>query len=805
MIRKIFIISAILINIPVIGQGTVIYIPQDFSTIQAGITAALEGDTVLAFPGLYREEVNFIGKNITVASRFIISGDSSDIISTIIDGDSARTAVRIENGEDSTACLKGLTVTNGSGGNGGGIYCFTADPVISNNIIKRNFAQNGAGIYLGHSQAKLRDNLIKNNISTTEGGGIRCYFSNTVITDNNIIENSAVRGGGIACINSNVFIGNNLVVENISVAIRTAASAVSLGYDSHAEILNNTIACNSGDTGAAIHCYVSSTADVRNTIFRSNAPLNLVADDGSAVDLAYCDIFGGYAGPGNIDADPLLVRPAAGDYNVCGQSPCIDYGDPAIIDPDSTRSDIGRYYPDHPACELGVINYASLQGNDTTGNGTFEFPFRTIQRAVDMSRQGDSVIALNGQFTENIEILEKNIVLGSNFVLTSDTLDIVNTVIDGDSSGDCVNYRRCDGISLLKGFTITNGWRSGIMGFNCDVTIAENLISDNCGYGIECDSSSMAIVRNVIRRSRRKGIRCEPWSRIYISSNKIYENGTESWGGGIQIIYSTAVLENNAVFMNNSSGFGSWGGQGAGIACSNADSVLIRNNVFWKNIAYDGGGIACINSDITIENSILWNDSVTQTNTEIYVEGNSTLEVSYSDIDGGWTGIGNLDSDPYFRDPVNGDFKLKAIECGYPYDSPCIDAGDPNILDSLLDCSWGLGDTRSDMGAYGGGDSLITGIFDNMPERPDRLILFLNYPNPFNASTTIEYDLPEAGHVRIIVYDPLGREIETLVDVEKPAGRHQVVWDASDYSSGVYFYRIEAGDFIETKKMILLK
>jgi len=80
-----------------------------------------------------------------------------------------------------------------------------------------------------------------------------------------------------------------------------------------------------------------------------------------------------------------------------------------------------------------------------------------------------------------------------------------------------------------------------------------------------------------------------------------------------------------------------------------------------------------------------------------------------------------------------------------------------------------------------------------------------NYPNPFNARTTIEYGLPEAGHVKIEVYDLLGRRVATLLDEIKQAGYHQEAWDASDNSSGVYFYRLEMGDFSETKRMILIK
>lgn len=99
----------------------------------------------------------------------------------------------------------------------------------------------------------------------------------------------------------------------------------------------------------------------------------------------------------------------------------------------------------------------------------------------------------------------------------------------------------------------------------------------------------------------------------------------------------------------------------------------------------------------------------------------------------------------------------------------------------------------------------LTEISENHIPLPSSVKLNPNYPNPFNATTTVKYALPDAGPVKIEIYDLLGRMVETLVDEEKQAGRHQVVWDASGYSSGVYFYRIETGDFTDTKKMILLR
>ena len=83
--------------------------------------------------------------------------------------------------------------------------------------------------------------------------------------------------------------------------------------------------------------------------------------------------------------------------------------------------------------------------------------------------------------------------------------------------------------------------------------------------------------------------------------------------------------------------------------------------------------------------------------------------------------------------------------------------------------------------------------------------LFQNYPNPFNPSTNIRYNIPEAGIVSLKLYDILGNEIATLVDTEKSAGPHSVELNASNYASGVYFYKLTSGNFVSVKKMMLLK
>ena len=99
------------------------------------------------------------------------------------------------------------------------------------------------------------------------------------------------------------------------------------------------------------------------------------------------------------------------------------------------------------------------------------------------------------------------------------------------------------------------------------------------------------------------------------------------------------------------------------------------------------------------------------------------------------------------------------------------------------------------------------GLFvnNNNNSIPDKFALHQNYPNPFNPSTTITFDLPNSGFVSLIVYDILGREVAILLKKELKAGSYTGEWNAGDYNSGIYFYRLKAGDYVETRKMVLLK
>ncbi|MBK7866979.1 MAG: DUF1566 domain-containing protein [Ignavibacteriales bacterium] len=101
--------------------------------------------------------------------------------------------------------------------------------------------------------------------------------------------------------------------------------------------------------------------------------------------------------------------------------------------------------------------------------------------------------------------------------------------------------------------------------------------------------------------------------------------------------------------------------------------------------------------------------------------------------------------------------------------------------------------------------AVVTGINNQDSNILDSYTLFQNYPNPFNPATSIQYNIPQSSFVNLIIYDLLGNEIEKLVSENKSAGSHRIDWNASNFPSGVYFCRIQAGDFVNNIKMILMK
>jgi flagellar hook assembly protein FlgD len=103
------------------------------------------------------------------------------------------------------------------------------------------------------------------------------------------------------------------------------------------------------------------------------------------------------------------------------------------------------------------------------------------------------------------------------------------------------------------------------------------------------------------------------------------------------------------------------------------------------------------------------------------------------------------------------------------------------------------------------GSIVVTSVAPVSSTIPREFNISQNYPNPFNPRTTIRLDVPQASNVNITVFNILGREVATIVNEELKPGEYEVQWDATDVASGTYFYKVTAGNFVQTRKMVLLK
>jgi hypothetical protein len=230
----------------------------------------------------------------------------------------------------------------------------------------------------------------------------------------------------------------------------------------------------------------------------------------------------------------------------------------------------------------------------------------------------------------------------------------------------------------------------------------------------------------------------------------------------------------------------------------------------WGTLAQSGlgtnGSTVITGNTLTIQNSIVWDSA------DPSISSGTTI--SYSCIEGGFPGTGNIDSDPLFVEAGRDDFHLQSTVGSYhggqwlpdPGYSPCIDSGNPET--AYRNEPWPHG-YRVNMGAFGNTEeasySTELGIPEEKEEMPLDFCLYPNYPNPFNAETTIKYAIPVADKVRLSVFDASGRQVAVLTDGWREAGSHEVPFDASDLSSGVYVYQLIAGEFKAIGKMVFMK
>ena len=279
----------------------------------------------------------------------------------------------------------------------------------------------------------------------------------------------------------------------------------------------------------------------------------------------------------------------------------------------------------------------------------------------------------------------------------------------------------------------------------------------------------------------------------------------------------------NCLFASNVASTGGGGWNSGGLTVWTDVNADIMNCTFINNSAEYGAGLTVgSGGTASITNCIFWGNSTDQIALDTLYGLGGTLTVNYCDIQGGeasvnivdpllstlnW-GIGNIDENPGFENSGNGDYHLQNS-------SPCIGAG---ITAIQIGGVWHFcptddieGNPRPnpsgsmpDMGAYES-PLAVAGIEENEAFYPTEYVLFQNYPNPFNPTTKINYQIPELSFVIVKVYDVLSSEVATLVSEEKLMGNYKVEFDASLLPSGVYFYQLKAGNYMDTKKMLLLR
>lgn len=679
--------------------------------------------------------------------------------------------------EDNQAALAGGGMYNSgvliSYGNWPQLY--SGSPILRNVLFRDNSAVAGGGGMRNQDNSNpiLTDVVFSENTSIRTGGGMEnMYYSSPTLTNVTFINNTASGGGAVSNWEhaspafSNVTFHGNAASE--------MGGAIANGSSSNPTFINATFAGNSADQGGAIYNDSNSHTTIINSILYGNSGGEIYNFAGVST-VNYSIVQGGYTGTGNLDADPLLGP--LQDNGGFTQTMALGAGSPAIDaanDADCPTADQrGVARPQGSHCDIGAfefnhqIRHVKWNAGGANDGSSWTDAYTDLQSALAAALVGDEIWVAAGTYKPSagtdrtVSFNLKNGVAvyggftGTETLLSQRDYETNVTVLSGDigvagnnsdNSYHVVVGSNTDNSAILDGFTITQGNANtpdagvaheggGMYNTNGSPTLSNLIFTNNSavwGGGIANDNGSHPTLKNITfsgNTTVSPTILPPSGGGIYNSAsspsleNVTFQDNSAEGGGGIFNHVGSSPALVNVTFNGNTAEYGS-----AIMSRDLASHPILTNVTMYGNSAtysvIDGGTIATMGS-LTIQNSILWGN----TGGSIADIGPGTPQVSYSIIEGGYEGTGNLDVDPLLG-PLqeNGGFtQTMALGAG----SPAIDAAH----DADCPATDQRGVTRPQ------GDHCDIGAYEYQAATPPVVTSITRASPNFTNAATVEYSV----------------------------------------------------------------
>lgn len=784
-------ILTILLFLPLALSATILQVSLDgtqaYDNIQSAINAAAEMDTILIHPGTYYENIEIFGRNLTIGSLEITTADSTYITQTVIDGNQSGSCIHVD--QDAMVRIQGLYLTNGSGTarypqyeyvytKGGAIYANDSTISVINCKITGNSASDGAGMAIIYGSAYLAGTVISENWGQITGalayaGGL----GNTPGSENEYLIFDADNRCSI--FNNHAATGNDIVIRSQDITdidIYLDKVTVDDTNPYYIECIR-TISATYGDTlSYTLHyneavleqqqadLYVSPQGDDANSGLSPSEPLKTIA-------LAIQRI-------GADAQNPRTIHLANGIYGA------------------------DQHFP------LNLRSYVSIVGESEAGV-IFE--------------DGAPTVFFEGRDSEK-EVTIKNITFQGALYqgFSKDALIHCTSIYDYDGTNKF--SLTMENLSFLNIYPLHYNYTIGLVRLlHPERATLRNITVENCmvntafyffGGGVYADN---VIIHNVHGSPygliEGKALMTYANDPILTGGDNIFNNmritgcNSRSVEGGpsniVRIEHSFMPTDFRNYFINCTITDNQWvTGMGAAVDLGQDAKVTFINSI----ISHDQGMNFILRQNHTLPSNLQFLNCLVGTSdnpedTIFNMDPNNTIE---------WYGT-NLSSNPGFY----------AWSDDNPYtlgqDSPCIDAGttDFGIFDIPDWYEFPSYDLSGNPRIYG--DQVDLGAYEwqGQVDIEDLLAVpvfsMRNYPNPFNPTTTISFEIPHDAYVNLEIYNIRGQVVKHLLNTHKAMGKHSVVWDGKDdqgrdCSSGVYYYQLSSSDGKRhTQKMLMMK